>query len=105
MLTFQGFLRVGLNICYKRNCPCQCDEVWVGNSSISDISLEFGDIVPTTTTELPTASSSGPTILPVSASTVISNDTQASPGGHVSSSDNNRAMFSVTACFVIVTLY
>ena len=103
MLTFQGFLRVGLNICYKRNCPCHCDEVWVGNSSISDISLAFSDIVPTTTTELPTTS--GPTILPVSANTVISNNTQASPGGHVSSCDNIRAMFSVTVCFVIVTLY
>lgn len=48
---YPDFLRVALDVCYKRSCHFQGPEVWVGNSTLADdIILELNGIVSTTTT-------------------------------------------------------
>ena len=57
LFSFQGFLRVGVNVCYKRSCNFEGNDEWIGDSTFSDvISLDLSDIVPTTTTTTATSS-------------------------------------------------
>ena len=91
LFSFQGFLRVGVNVCYKRSCNFEGNDEWIGDSTFSDvISLDLSDIVPTTTTTTATSS------------TDIYVQTNATKGEQVSATVNTRISAVVIICSVLM---